>query len=261
MFIIGERINSSRKRIAEAIAAKDTAFIQKEAMVQANAGAHYLDINCATSLKNELADLEWLIQTIRKATDLPFSLDSPNPLALEKGLSLLKGEDVFINSITLEKDRLEAILPLVKKYQAKVIALTMDKNGVPRTKEKRIEIAKKILKRLEDFQVSKHLIYFDLLVQPLSTQSEQAKVFLQALQEIKDLGLNTVCGLSNVSFGLPRRSLINSAFLACAMAFGIDAALIDPTDEEIQNTLLAMNVILNKDNYCLNYIKAMKKRQ
>jgi len=259
MIIIGERLNSSRKKIAAAIATKDSEFIKQEAKIQVDAGAHYLDVNCATSLDNELNDLAWLLKNIRQVADTPFCLDSPNPAAIEKGLSLLKDkEKVFINSITLEPDKIKSILPLVKKYNANVIALTMDEKGVPKTKEQRIDIIENICECLKAYEIPQDAVYFDLLVQPLSTQQDQAVIFLETLKQVKKMQLKVICGLSNVSFGLPKRSIINASFLGSVMSLGIDAVIIDPIDEMMSNAVSAMKVILNQDDYCLNYIKKMR---
>ncbi len=260
MIIIGERINSSRKKINEAIASKNGEFIKQEAKIQADAGVQYLDVNCAMSLDKELEDLEWVIKNIRQITNLPVCIDSPNPGAIEKGLVLLKGEKIFINSITLEDEKLKALLPLIKKYAPDVIALTIGQNGMPQTARERLDIAEKILTRVREFDISQDSIYFDLLIQPVSTQQNQAMAFLEALREAKKNGLKTICGLSNISFGLPRRNIINSAFLASAMALGIDAVIIDLTDEMMSNSVLAMNVLLDRDSYCRNYLKKMRNK-
>ena len=261
MIIIGERINSSRSQIAKAIGERNTDFIAHEANLQADLGAQYLDVNCAAGLDKEIEDLEWVIKTIRKATTTPICLDSPNLEALEAGVSLLAGEPVFINSITAELDKLNQIIPLLKKRDdLRVIALTLDERGVPKTVLERIENGQKIIEFFKKQNINPERLFFDFLVQPLSTQQEQAAIFLEALKEAKQLGWNTVCGLSNISFGLPRRTVLNAAFLVSAVASGLDAAIIDPTDSVMTEMLAAMEVILSRDNYCLNYIKKMKKK-
>ncbi|MFH2146051.1 MAG: dihydropteroate synthase [Candidatus Omnitrophota bacterium] len=261
MIIIGERINSSRSQIAKAIGERNTDFIAHEAKLQADLGAQYLDVNCAAGLDKEIKDLEWVIKTIRKATTAPICLDSPNLEALEAGVSLLAGEPVFINSITAEPDKLNQIIPLLKKRDdLRVIALTLDERGVPKTVLERIENGQKIIEFFKKQDINPEGLFFDFLVQPLSTQQEQAAIFLEALKEAKQLGWNTVCGLSNISFGLPRRTVLNAAFLVSAVASGLDAAIIDPTDSVMTEMLAAMEVILSRDNYCLNYIKKMKRK-
>jgi len=258
MIIIGERINATRKGVGEAIEKKDSKFIQQEALNQVNAGANFLDVNCGTSVSKEASNMEWLVNTVQEAVDVPLVIDSPNPDVLESGLKLCK-KKAMVNSITGEKERIKKILPLVEKFNADVIALTMDEKGMPHTAQERLDIAEKIIDAAKEYNISKERIYFDALVRPISTESDQSKEFLDAVRLIKTkTGANTACGLSNISFGLPNRKLINATFLAMALYSGLSAAIIDPTDKQMMSILRVSNALLGQDEYCLEYITAFK---
>ncbi len=260
MLIIGERINSTRTKIREAIKSRDAAHIIKEAKDQLSAGAGYIDVNCAVTEGDELQDMDWVISVIQsEIPDLRISIDSPNYLALEKGLKVFKANgDIFINSITAEDSRIDNVLPLAIEYKAKLIALTIDENGMPDTSEGRLNIAKRICDKVQKSGFNKEDLYIDALIRPISTEPSQAVEFLKSIKLIKGLGVKTVCGLSNVSYGLPIRALVNSVFLAMAMREGLDAAIIDPTETHIASSLAASKAILGTDEYCGEYIRAFR---
>ena len=261
MIIIGERINSTRRRIQEAIKARDTVFITKEAREQLKAGAHFIDVNCAVTSGDEIQDIDWVLSVIQsEIKDVSICIDSPNYLAIDRALQVYKGKgELIINSITGEDARIDKILPFALKHKTKLIALTMDEKGMPDTTEERFEIAKHILTKVTRQGFKPEDLYFDALIRPISTEPNQAREFLNSIHLIKSLGpVNTICGLSNVSFGLPSRSLINSVFLSMAIYAGLDAAIIDPTDESIVSSLKASNALLAKDEYCADYIRAFR---
>lgn len=260
MIIIGERINSTRKPIYEAIKAKNSAFILKEVRNQLSSGAHFIDINCAMTAGDEMQDIDWLVSVIQsEMKELSLCIDSPNYLAITRALSVYKGKgNLIINSITADEHRIRHIVPLATKHRARVIALTMDEKGMPNTKEERLEIAKKILKMTEPMGLKPDDIYFDPLIRPVSTEPGQAKEFLDAVPLIRALGARTVCGLSNISFGLPNRSLINATFLSMAAYSGLDCAILDPMDKKVMSSASASGAILAKDEYCAGYIKAFR---
>ncbi|MFH1867424.1 MAG: dihydropteroate synthase [Candidatus Omnitrophota bacterium] len=268
MIIIGERINSSRKRIKEAIGKKDIATLVQEAKSQISNGAKFIDINCATSMERETDDLIWLIKEIQRQLRCPVSIDSPNISVISKALEIHKGA-AFINSITAEKEKLKALPFLTKGNKANVVVLAMDENGMPQDAEGRLKIADTVIDTAVKDGVDKQNIYIDPLVKPVSTEPKQAYYFLQAIKMLKDKGINVVGGLSNVSFGLPVRGLLNAAFLKLAIDSGIDAVIIDPTDPLIKSVLdniqlpqepfaLAKSAILGEDAYSMNYIKAFR---
>jgi len=258
MLIIGERINTSRKSIQRAVESKDGAFIKREAVLQAEAGASMLDINCGTSMERESSDIEWLIDTVQAAVDLPLCIDSPSPKVLGIALGFCR-KRALINSITLEKGRFDAVVSLVKKYKAQVIALTMDESSMPKNAVERAAKAEKLLGLLRKEGVKDEDIFFDPLVKSIASEPDQAVEFLEAVARIKSLGkVKVVGGLSNVSFGLPGRHLLNSVFAGLAASRGIDAAIIDPLDKETMAIILAAETLAGRDEYCVNYIKAFR---
>ena len=260
MIIIGERINSTRVHIQEAMKARSTAFILKEAKKQLEAGANFLDINCAMSLGDEVQDLDWMISVIQsEIPDVSICLDSPNYLAIKKGLEVYKAKgELFINSITGEQARIDHIVPLAVQYDAKLIALTMGEQGMPNSAGDRFEIAKDILIKVSAKGFKRENLYFDPLIRPISTEPEQAREFLRSIPMIKSLGAKTACGLSNVSFGIPDRQLVNAVFLAMAIQSGLDAAILDPTNKYVMSTVAASRALLCEDEYCGEYIKAFR---
>ncbi|MDP3792020.1 MAG: dihydropteroate synthase [Candidatus Omnitrophota bacterium] len=260
MLIIGERINSTRAHIQEAMKNKDAAFILKEAKKQIEAGAKFLDINCAMSLGDEIQDIDWMISVIQsEIKDVNICIDSPSHIAIESALKIYKaGGETFINSITGEDSRMEHIVPLAVKYNTKLIALTMGGEGMPHSAEDRFNIAKDMLVKVCAKGFKPENIYFDPLIRPISTEPEQVKEFLRSIPMIKSLGAKTVCGLSNVSFGLPNRKLINSVFLSMAMQAGLDAAILDPTEKYIMSSIVVSKALLCEDEYCAEYIKAFR---
>ena len=261
MLLIGERINSTRPKTQAAISARNADFIKKEAMSQFKAGARILDVNCAMDLDNELEDIGWVISVIQ--SEIPSAgicVDSPNHLAIEKALKAYKGKgEIFINSITADESRIAKVLPLALEYNANLIALTMNESGMPNTKLERKSIAEQILKSVKKAGFDEKKLYFDPLIRPMATEPEQATEFLGSIGLIKSLGpVKTICGLSNISFGLPRRSAINSSFLILALANGLDAAILDPLDKAVFQSLSATEALLCRDRYCKNYLTAFR---
>jgi 5-methyltetrahydrofolate--homocysteine methyltransferase len=257
MIIVGERINTSRKKISEAVANRDIDFIVKAARDQAEAGADFIDVNAGTFLEEETDCLCWLVETVQAHVDLPLCLDSPSPGALSEAIKRHKGEPM-INSISLEKDRYEALLPVITSQPCHVVALCMTQTSMPANVEERVQAASELIKRLTDKGVPIERIYVDPLVQPVSVDTS---VGLSAVGAVKEImqgfpGVNTIYGLSNVSFGLPQRSLINRNFLALAVANGLTAAIMDPTDRELISTLITVEMLLGRDEYCEKYIDA-----
>jgi 5-methyltetrahydrofolate--homocysteine methyltransferase len=261
MLIVGERINATRKSIGEALAKRDEQFIRQEAINQVKAGAHIVDVNGGSpDPDEEVRNIEWLVTVVQGAVGVPLCIDSANSKALGKGLALHKGK-ALVNSITGESRIMEEVLPLVKKYGAGVVALTNNEKGMPQNVQERVKIAEEILMVVKKFAIKEEDLYFDCLVRPVSAEPAQGLAFLDAVREVKSLGkVNTVCGLSNVSFGLPDRKFLNATFLAMAMYAGIDAALIDPTDGRMMATLRAAEALLGKDEYCMTYIQAVRER-
>ncbi|MDP3804500.1 MAG: dihydropteroate synthase [Candidatus Omnitrophota bacterium] len=258
MIIVGERINSTRPKIQEAIKNRNASHILKEVRAQLENGANFIDINCALTSGDEVQDIDWLVSVIQsQINDVSLCIDSPNCLAIERALKVYKAKgELMINSITADEDRIKKILPLAIAHNAKLVALTMDEHGMPDDAHGRFEIAKKIVSRVKKDGFMEEDLYFDPLVRPIATEPKQAKEFLKAIPMIKSLGkVKTICGLSNVSFGLPNRRLINSSFLAMAIAAGLDAAILDPLDNRIISSLKASQTLMGMDEYCADYIK------
>ena len=259
MLIIAERINASRKQIAQAITGGDRAFIQAEAKAQTLAGAHYIDVNAGTFVGEEADRLRWVVEAVQEATELPLSLDSPDAAVIGAMLPLVK-KAPLINSINLEPSRLEGILPLVLEYKTKVVALCQGEHEMAETVEAKVALAGRLVERLTGAGVPLDDIYIDPLVYPLSTNPQSAGATLNAIGEImrRFPGVHTICGLTNVSYGLPERKLVNRAFLAAAIAMGLDSAIIDPTDRQLYAMLKAVTLVAGKDDFCVGYIGAFR---
>ena len=257
MIIIGEKINSTLKAVRPAIEAYDTETIQNLAKKQAEVGSAYIDVNAGMFVDDEPQRLAWLVETVQAVVDTPLCLDSPSAVALEAGLKAYRGDTVpMINSITDEKDRFEAILPLVLKYKTKVIALCMDDTGMPETGEGRYVIAERLIGKLTDAGVKLGDIYIDPLVRPVSTGSHYGMAAIDTIRRVKTEypEVHIACGLSNVSFGLPQRKLINQTFLVAAMTAGMDGAILDPLDNKLMAFVAAAEAVLGADEFCIEYL-------
>jgi cobalamin-dependent methionine synthase I len=257
MIIVGEKLNTSRKSIEEAVNQRDAAFISKVARDQAEAGADYIDVNAGTFVDQETEHLCWLVETVQKEVDLPLCLDSANPKALSEAIKRHKGEPM-VNSISLEEDRFQSLLPVITSQPCHVVALCMSRTSMPVTVEERVQVGSELIKKLTDKGIPLEKIYVDPLVQPVSVDTGMGIAALGAINKIMSdfPGVNTICGLSNVSFGLPERHLINRSFLALCISYGLSAAILDPTDKQLMATLLAVEMLLGRDEYCENFIDA-----
>jgi cobalamin-dependent methionine synthase I len=259
MIIVGEKINTSRKSIEEAVANRDATFITGVARQQAEAGADYIDVNAGTFVDRETELLCWLVDTVQNEVDLPLCLDSPNPKALAEAITHHIGEPM-VNSISLEAERYDALIPVITSRPCRVIALCMGRTAMPTTVEERVEVGSELIGRLTGAGIPVEKIYVDPLIQPVSVDTDMGVAALGAISRIMGEfpGVNTVCGLSNVSFGLPERHLINRNFLALAMCHGLSAAILDPTDKKLMATIFSVEMLLGKDEYCERYIDAYR---
>lgn len=261
MLLVGERINSTRKSVREAIRDRNAQFILKEARGQLDSGAQFIDVNCAVTLGDEVQDMDWVVSVIQSEfPDVNLCIDSPYYLAIERALNVYKGKgEIMINSITADDRRIDSILPLAIRYNAKLVALTMNENGMPDTAKERADIAKSIFEKVGKKGFNTGKLYFDPLIRPIATEPLQAREFLNSIPLIKAIGgVGTICGLSNISYGLPARTYVNASFLSMAMALGLDVAILDPTDANIGTTLRAANALLGVDEYCGEFIKAFR---
>jgi cobalamin-dependent methionine synthase I len=259
MIIIGELLNSTRKQIKKAIEEKNIEHIQEIAVNQAKKGADFIDVNAGAFIHKEVEYLNWLVKVVQEVVDKPLALDSPDPEALESAIKLHKGTPM-INSITAEKERYDLIMPLVKNYEAKVIALCMGDDGMPETAEERLKVADKLINNFERDGIPLSNVFLDPLIKPISVNGEFGPQVLDTITGIIDWGtdVHITCGLSNISFGLPKRTLLNQAFLVLAMGRGLDSAIIDPLDNYLMKLIKASELLLNKDPFSAAYIKAAR---
>jgi 5-methyltetrahydrofolate--homocysteine methyltransferase len=260
MIIIGEKINTSLKAIRPAVENMDAAAVQEVAKKQAEAGAQYIDVNCGTFPYKEPELLEWLVNTVHAVTDLPLCIDSPNPEAMRTALKAYKGTKPLINSVTAEKDRFNSVFPLVKEYNTSIIALCMDDSGMPETADQRVKIADWLINSMTKEGVQISDIFIDPMVRPVSTGTHYGTVALETIRRVMTEfpGVHTTCGLSNISFGLPARKIINQTFLISAVAAGLDSAILDPLDKKIMSFVYSSELLQDKDEFCMNYLTAFR---
>lgn len=259
MIIIGELINSTRKAIKKAIDEQDVKYIQDLAVRQEEAGADFIDVNAGAYVHDEAKHLVWLVEKCQEVVSKPLALDSPDPKALEAALKVHKGVPM-INSISAEKERYSQVVPLVKESGSQVVALCMSDEGMPETADDRLEVAKRLLADLDKDGIDLTKVFLDPLIKPVSVNGEYGPQALDAIERIASLGsgAHITSGLSNISFGLPHRALLNQAFIVLAMGRGMDSAIVDPLDKKKMSLVKAVEVILNLDPYAMNYLKAAR---
>jgi len=259
MLIIGERINTSRKSIAKAVADKDKDFICNEVKIQEKAGADYIDVNTGTFADQEIKTLSWLVEIVQNNTKLPLCLDSADPNVIKEIIPMLKKKPI-VNSITLERKRFDILLPIIIEKKCKVICLCQGDGKVGQTASEKLELAGQLIQELSQAGENLDDIYIDPLVFSLATDTGAALNTLNAIKAIMQEynGVHTICGLTNISYGLPERKLINSAFLISAIMMGLDAVIIDPTNKQFFASLKAALLINDKDHYAMEYIKAFR---
>jgi len=257
MIVVGELINASRQAIAEAIRNQDRAAIQQVARDEAAAGASYIDVNAGVFQDREAEYMKWLVESVHAATEVPCSIDSPNPKALEAGLSVHQGP-ALINSISLEPERLEAVTSLVKGTPHRIIALCIDASGIPDTVDERLRRTERLVDHLGKADVPPNRIFIDPLLKAISTSHTEALQFLDAVSAIKQRfpDVHVTCGLSNVSFGLPRRKVLNRVFAMMAIARGLDSAIMNPLDDRMMSNIIAAETLGGRDEWCERYLMA-----
>ena len=254
--IIGERINpTGRKILAEEMARGDFSRVERDALAQVEAGAHMLDVNAGIPLADEPAILAATIKLVQSITNVPLSIDSSIVAALEAGLAVYQGK-ALVNSVTGEEERLEAVLPLIKKYGAAVIAISNDETGISEDPDVRFAIAKKIVERAEDHGIPRSDVVVDPLVMPLGAVNQAGIQAMKVIRRLREeLKVNTSCGASNISFGLPARGGINAAFLTMAMAAGMTSAITNPCHDETIRAVMGADAMLGHDPHCLRWLK------
>ncbi|HEX8924842.1 MAG TPA: dihydropteroate synthase [Terriglobales bacterium] len=259
MLIIGEKINGTRKLVNKAVLERDADHIRKLAISQIEAGSDALDVNAGTSPDREPEDIVWLINTVQEVTDKPLCLDSPNPDALLAGLSATKQVPI-INSISMEEARLRGVLPIVAQYGCRVLALALDGGTIPTTCEGRMAIVHRLMEETRKAGVPDEKVYVDPLVMSVGTDSNACLTTLATMRAILAAysKAHLTAGLSNVSFGLPARTLLNRAFLTLAIEAGLDSAIVDPTDRGLMETMYATYAVLGRDRHCAQYNRAFR---
>lgn len=255
--IIGERINATRPAIRKAIDTRDAAHIADEAARQKEAGATHIDVNASAGSGREQEDMAWLISVVQDRVDIPLCLDSPHVDVLEASLSMVTHSPI-VNSISLEKGRFLPMLELVQGRSLSVVALCMSDDGLPRGAGDVVNRAEELVDALEGVGIARGKIYVDILIQPIATSTSSGRNALDAVRGVKAAlaGVHVVCGLSNVSFGMPKRTAINQGFLSMLMASGLDAVILDPLNTGIMSELTVAKMLLGQDPYCLEYIRA-----
>jgi cobalamin-dependent methionine synthase I len=256
MIIIGEKLNSSIPNTFEALKNCNSEYLKNIAIAQQNNGADYLDLNTAMFGTEEISKMNYLIELVQNSTKCGIMLDSPSPDVIKQAICKIKNRKIIINSVTLS-ERLNALADTINEYHTGVVGLPVDEKGMPETAEQKTMNALKLIELLENNQLSPENIYIDVLAQSLATDSSSAVAAIQTIMAVKKAkpSVHIVCGLSNVSFGLPKRLTINSAFLSAAVFAGLDSAIMDITSEPIRNALYASLVVAGEDEYCINYIK------
>lgn len=259
--IIGERINPTRRKsLAASMAAGDFSLVQEDAIKQVAAGAHILDVNAGVPGADEPALMVGAVKAVLEVVDVPLCIDSANPEALKAALEIYPGK-ALINSTTAENEMMDKILPLAKEYGAAVIGVITNDAGIPATPQDRLEVARTLINRAAEYGVPAEDIVIDALALTVSADHNAGKVTLDSMQLIQqELGVNMNLGASNVSFGLPDRSIINVAYLALTIANGLTTAITDPTKSEIQTAILACDLLMGNDEFGMSWIKAYRKR-
>lgn len=257
--IIGERINpTGRKRLAAEMAAGDFERVKSDAIAQVQSGAKMLDVNAGIPLADEPGILAEAVRLVQSVVDVPLSIDSSIVAALEAGLKAYQGK-ALVNSVTGEDERLDSVLPLVKQYGAAVIGISNDETGISADPHVRFDIARKIVERAESLGIPREDVLIDPLAMPIGAVREAGVTLFTLVRRVhEELGCNTICGASNISFGLPDRATLNATFLAMAIASGMTCAITNPLEEGIRKTILAANVFMGNDDNCQAWLSAQR---
>lgn len=259
LVIIGERINpTGRKSLAAEMAASNYDRVRADAIAQVEAGAHVLDVNAGIPMADEPTILAEAIKVVQSVVDVPICIDSSVVAALEAGLAVVEGKPL-VNSVTGEDERLDSVLPLIKKHGAAVIGISNDESGISQDPDVRFGVAKKIVHAALDHGIPKADVLIDPLVMPAGAILGAGRVTMQVTRRVREeLGVNTVCGASNVSFGLPGRKALNGTFLAMMIAHGLAAAITNPIEPEIKQAILAADLFMGRDENCVAWINATR---
>lgn len=257
--VIGERINTSRKEVQAAVAGRDAEYVRADIARQIESGADFIDVNAGARIGHEQADMQWLLEIIDPVATVPLCLDSPDPAILEMAYAMVD-KPPMINSISLEKDRFDTMMPFLKGKDCKIIALCMDDTGMPASSDDILSRSEKLVSALASISFPQDAIYIDPLVQPISTDITKGNMVLAAVRQIKARfpDVHITGGLSNISYGLPERQIINRTFVSLMMAAGMDSAILDPLDARIMATIRTADMLLGHDDFCMAYLKAVR---
>ena len=264
MLIFGEKINTVNKDVANALNKRDEMFFKNLVKMQLESGiVDVIDVNVGSDITIEPDNMKWVLSCIENLIQgkVTLSIDSSSPKTIIEGIEQLKNKKgAFINSITLEEKRYKELLPLAKKYDLNIIALPVDNKGIPSNSDERLEVAKKIVKIVESYDINLSRLYIDCLVQPIALSRVNAIESLDTIKKIKNYlpSIKTFICLTAISFGMPNRNLINRNFLSLLFREEIDSIILNPLDDELINNLFAIKLLLGKDENCLGYIKRMK---
>lgn len=260
MIVIGEKINGTRKRVGESIANRDADFICDLALRQVQDGASYLDINAGGLPQREPEDMAWLVETVQQAVpDATLCLDSPNHRALRAGLEKA-AKTPMLNSLSAEQFRIEGVLPLACEFGTELIVLPLDDSGIPAGSEDRLAVVRRLVEMTRKGGLPDEKLFVDPLVMAISTGIENGNITLDTCRKIKEQFplVHLTCGLSNISFGMPLRPILNQAFLVLALQAGMDSAILDPEKRELRGMMMAAETLLGKDRHCLNFNRAFR---
>jgi cobalamin-dependent methionine synthase I len=257
MLIVGERINTSRKSVNEAVEQRDAAYITADVQRQVKAGADYIDVNAGSRIGSEMDDLQWLVGVVEAAVNVPLAVDSPDPKILQAIARQVKKRPM-INSTTAELSRWEAMKGVLQERECDIVALCMDDRGIPKTVDEALQNASFLVRNLTQLGVPLERIHLDPMIQPIGMNTGNGSLAMETIRGLKREfpEVRTICGLSNVSFGLPHRALLNRLFLVLCLGAGLTGAIVDPLDQKMMSHVLAAETLIGRDDYCMKYLGA-----
>lgn len=262
MIIIGEKVNGTIPSVKKAIESRDEEFIRNLAIKQVEAGADYIDVCASTAPEFEVETLKWLMELVQDAVDKPLSIDSPNARTIEAVMKYAKKPGI-INSVSEEGDKCEVIYPIIQGTEWQVIGLTCDNKGIPCDVQTRVDITKILVEKADKYGITPERIHIDPLVMALSADNSSLISFVETTKTIKELypTIKVTSGLSNISFGMPLRKVVNQNFLTIATFVGMDSAIMDPCNRDMMAALLATEALLGRDRHCRKYSTAYRKNK
>lgn len=262
MIIIGEKINGSIPSMGKAIAAKDEEYIRSMAIKQSEAGANFIDVCASVPPEVEYDTLKWMIELVQGATDTPLAIDSPNPELLVQMIPFVK-KPGLVNSVSMEGNKTDTIFPVIANTKWEVVALLCDDSGIPQTAEKRLQVFEQIMAKAKEYGIDPSRIHIDPLVEMLCTSEDGVNMVIEVIKEIKKRypTIHVTGAVSNVSFNLPLRKIINQAFIVLAMNAGMDSAIFDPLDKTLMGMVYATEALMGMDDYCIEYITAYREER